>query len=87
MLFDEQSEKLNSLLEECEPDDILSEIGEDTVGEWFKKQQGINPHLYLADEDDVIEQIKGVEYFLHPRGYHSKEDIKKDICDFIDFWM
>lgn len=39
------------------------------------------------DDEDVLTKIKNICRELQPNGYIGKEEAKKILCDYIDFWM
>ena len=39
------------------------------------------------EEEDVLKKIKEICRELQPNGYIDKEDAKKLLCDYLDFWM
>lgn len=40
-----------------------------------------------SDEEDILKNIKNICKELKPCGYIDKNEAKKLICDYIDFWM
>lgn len=81
------SDKLDSLREEYSDDEILNELGSSIVASYISRNK-IASRIgdCIHDNEDVVKIIKGVISFLRPRGYLSKEDVKKELCDFVDFW-
>lgn len=41
----------------------------------------------LKLEEDVLKKIKEICRELQPNGYIDKEEAKKLLCDYLDFWM
>jgi len=41
----------------------------------------------LKLEEDVLKKIKEICRELQPNGYIDKEDAKKLLCEYLDFWM
>ncbi len=41
----------------------------------------------VTEEKHILEKIKSICKELKPNGYIDKEDAKKLLCDYIDFWM
>lgn len=39
------------------------------------------------EEGNILKKIKGICRELQPNGYIGKEDAKKLLCDYLDFWM
>lgn len=39
------------------------------------------------EEENVLKKIKEICRELQPNGYIGKEDAKKLLCDYLDFWM
>ena len=39
------------------------------------------------EEEDVLKKIKEICRELQPNGYIDKEDAKKLLCNYLDFWM
>lgn len=39
------------------------------------------------EEEDVLKKLKEICRELQPNGYIGKEDAKKLLCDYLDFWM
>lgn len=81
------SDILDRILEEYSDDEILNEFGSSIVASYIRRNKlasRIGDSIH--DNEDVVKLIKGIISFLHPRGYLSKEDVKKELCDFIDFW-
>ena len=39
------------------------------------------------EEGNILKKIKGICHELQPNGYIGKEDAKKLLCDYLDFWM
>ena len=49
---------------------------------------GVGDKSYLIKENkDAVKAIENVAKFISPKRYLDKEDTKKEICDFIDFWF
>ena len=43
--------------------------------------------LDTESEDSTLQKIKKICKEIQPNGYIDKEDAKKLICEYIDFWM
>ena len=85
-MFSDQRERLENLIAETSEDDILGEIGYHNVLYWLNSfDKGLN--YAFMDNDDVINGLKSIGKYLSPKRYLDKEDLKKEINDFIDFWM
>lgn len=41
----------------------------------------------IDKEEDIIKTLKNVCRELQPNGYIGKEEAKKLLCDYLDFWM
>ena len=41
----------------------------------------------MPEGDDVLKKIGEICRELQPHGYIDKEDAKKLLCDYLDFWM
>ena len=41
----------------------------------------------MLEGDDVLKKIGEICRELQPNGYIGKEDAKKLLCDYLDFWM
>ena len=41
----------------------------------------------FSEKDDILQKIENICKELKPHGYIDKNEAKKLICDFIDFWM
>ena len=39
------------------------------------------------EEGNILKKINGICRELQPNGYIGKEDAKKLLCDYLDFWM
>ncbi len=80
-------EKLEKLREEYSDDQILAEFGSSILASYVKRNG--SPYSVsdcIMDNDDAIKVLKGVVRFIHPNGYLTKDDMKKELCEFIDFW-
>ena len=40
-----------------------------------------------SETDEILIKIKEICRELQPKGYIDKEDAKKLLCDYLDFWM
>lgn len=68
-------------------DEILDEIGFSQIASYVKRYSSVIDWAELiGDNDDAIKAIKGVAKYIRPKGCLTKDDIKKEISDFIDFW-
>ena len=43
--------------------------------------------VVTTENKDILEKIKEICRELQPNGCIDKEDAKKLICDYLDFWM
>lgn len=43
--------------------------------------------IYPDEEENILERIENICRTLQPKGYMGKEEAKKVLCDYIDFWM
>lgn len=41
----------------------------------------------ITEDNDILRKIEGICKELKPHGFIDKEEAKKLICDYIDFWM
>jgi len=78
-------ERLDNLIDATSEDDILSEIGYDYVASWLGCIGGFK--YSIQDNNDALMLVKELGRFLSPKRYLDKNDLKKEISDFIDFWM
>lgn len=74
----ENSEYLKSDMEQ------LNDIGTETVLYWLKEIGCKTTRYNVSSDEEAVKSIKCLEKYLKPRGYMSKEDLKKKLCEFID---
>ena len=80
-------DKLDKLTCEFSEDAILTEIGYDTIACYIKSRNNVDLGRCIGNDEDAIKMIKGVCKYLAHHRYLDKEDMKKELCDFIDFWF
>ena len=80
-------DRFDKLVREFSEDMILTEIGYDNIASYIKSRKNIDLGKCIGNDEDAIKFIKGICKYLSPRRYLDKEDMKKEICDFIDFWF
>lgn len=77
-------EILDNLINATSEDDILNEIGYDNVASWLGCLGGFK--YSIQNNNEALMLVKELGRFLSPRRYLDKNDLKKEISDFIDFW-
>ena len=82
----ELKDKLDNLEKEYSYDAILSEIGFPIIASYIKRNRYVDWYELVGNNDDAVRLVKALVEFLRPRGYLTKEEVKKEISDFIDFW-
>ena len=94
---------LDSLFNDMDSDDILEyvderdcyhEFGDDLLDEFedyelinYLEKEGYNVSDRKIEDESLVDMIYSICNILSPRRYLTKEDKKKEICDFIDFWF
>ena len=77
-------DKLDNIIRETSEDEVLNEMSSSAVLRWVH-ECGLN--YTVTDNDEAILALKEVGKYLSPKRYLDKNDLKKEICDFIDFWF
>ena len=66
-------DELHIIVNKSSIDDVLDELG----------YRGYND---IDDNESALYALKQVGKFISPKRYLDKNDLKKEICEFIDFW-
>ena len=66
--------------------DILNELDYEDIVEYVNSISGLYRFEYDTN-NEVINALEGIGSYIRPKaGKLSNEELKKEICDFIDFW-
>jgi hypothetical protein len=66
--------------------DILNELDYEDIVEYVNSINGLYRFEYDTN-NEVINALEGIGSYIRPRARKlSNEELKKEICDFIDFW-
>ena len=72
-------------------EDIIAQFGVENILDNISEEEIINYvdgyMLGFNNNTDTLSRIKGICRELQPHGYIGKEDAKKIICDYIDYWF
>lgn len=81
-------DKISELREEYTDDQILDMFDELDVISYIKKSRLFKFCLAkcINNNDDVILLLKSIMEYLYPYYPLTKEEMKKELCDFIDCW-
>lgn len=83
----ELKNKLDNLVREYSMDEVMSEIGFGEIVAYVKSHSSlIDRQFLIRNNDDAVKTLKGVARYVNPRGMLTKEDVKREINDFIDTW-
>lgn len=71
-----------------EPKIALSSFDMDDICDYLEENgYGVLDKEEKEKQDNIFTQIKNVCREIKPRGYIDKEEAKKILCDYLDFWM
>lgn len=76
-------DKLDDIIRETSYDEVLNEIGYQIISRWINDYDF---NYAVTDNKEAMTALKEVGEYLSPKRYLDKDDLKKEICDFIDFW-
>ena len=80
-------DKLDNIINETSTDEVLGEIGYDNIRCWLHNYACGRYDYIVTDNEEAKSALKEVGKYISPKRYLGKEDLKKEICDFIDFWF
>lgn len=67
----------NNILSELDYEDIVDYVN--ACSGWYRYEYNTN--------NEVTSALEGIGRYIRPKAYKlSNEELKKEICDFIDFW-